>query len=153
MVNNKTVGRLAWDALANSKELDHSPYEQMQEQLQDYESNVLQKVTDGINVYTTNFYIVVETKKEPKLQNVIRNYFFHRMTCPTPTWDQTVYRYVRSEDMLEFLWVLPSKDTAMMMRTRFLELPEEERQLLQYVLDDADGTLLALSKKLNGEIK
>jgi hypothetical protein len=39
------------------------------------------------------------------------------------------------------------------MRTRFLELPEEERQLLQYVLDDADGTLLALSKKLNGEIK
>jgi hypothetical protein len=39
-----------------------------------------------------------------------------------------------------------------MMKNNPLEIPKEERQLLQFVLEDADGTLLNKCKKLNGEI-
>jgi len=152
MVKKETVGKQAWDAVKGSDFLDHSPEEQMREQLEDYESNVFKAVDAAKKIYNHDFYIVVETKKEPKLNNVIRNYFIHRSTCPTPTYDNVVYKYHRSEERLEFLWVLPSRDTYNMVKERALELPEDEKALLKFVLDDADGTLLNRCRVLNGEI-
>lgn len=147
-----TVGKTSLDLLLKSDYLDHSAQEQMQEQLNEYETNVLLCLEDGKQKYAGNFYIVVETKKEPKLNNVIRNYFFHRISCPTPTYDNVVYRYHKLDEYLELLWVLPSKETYMMLLDRSLEIPREERELLQFVLDDADGTLLKICKQLNHEI-
>lgn len=152
MAKKQTVGKQAWDALQDSRELEHTPEEQMREQLGEYEKNIYDCVQAGRKSYTDDFFIVVETKKEPKLQNVIRNYFIHRLTCPTPTYDNVVYKYHRYEEELEFLWVLPSKQTYRMMLDRPLEIPREQRELLQFVLDDADGTLLKRCKMLNNEI-
>ena len=151
MEQRPTVGKLSWDLLQHASPADHSAEEQMREQLDNYERNVFEAVENGKKLYGGDFYIVVETKKEPKMKNVIRNYFFPRMTCPTPTYDNSVYKYHRSEEHLQFLWVLPSKEVCKMMREYALEIPSEERELLQFVLDDADGTLLRRCKQLNGE--
>jgi hypothetical protein len=147
-----TVGKISWDLLANASVLDHSAEEQMREQLDLYESNMLLAIDRGKKLYPKNFFIVVETKKEPKMKNVIRNYFIPRQSCPTPQYDEAVYQYDYLSGNLVFLWVLPSKQTYNMMKNNALELPTEERQLLQFVLEDADGTLLNRCKKLNGEL-
>ncbi len=149
----KTVGSQSVAALEGAQELMHSPFEQMQQQLQEYEASFYECVQLGKKMFDHDFYIVVETKKEPKLQNVIRNYFIPRRTCPTPNFDNTVYKYHRNEEREEFLWVLPSKDTYTMMLNNFLEIHESERDLLQFVLDDANGKLLQKCKLLNGELK
>jgi hypothetical protein len=149
----ETVGKLSWDLLANASVLDHSAEEQMREQLNLYESNMFEAIERGKKLYPKDFYIVVETKKEPKMKNVIRNYFIPRQSCPTPQYDEAVYQYNHLSDSCEFLWVLPSRDVYNMMKNNPLEIPKEERQLLQFVLEDADGTLLNKCKKLNGEIE
>lgn len=151
-MQKETVGKLSLDLLNGAQELDHSSHEQMQQQLEDYERNVLECVASGKKIYPHDFYLVVETKKEPKLQNVLRNYFFHRSTCPTPTYDNVVYKYHRKDEQVEFLWVLPSKETYKMLLNHALEITPDQRELLQFVLDDQDGTLLRKCKSLNGEI-
>lgn len=147
-----TIGKISWDLLANSSVLDHSAQEQMQEQLDSYEANMFEAIERGKKEFPGDFFIVVETKKEPKMKNVIRNYFIVRQSCPTPQYDNSVYKYHAATEYCEFLWVLPSKQVYNMMKNRALELPVEERQLLQFVLEDSDGTLLRKCRMLNGEI-
>lgn len=147
-----TVGKISWDLLAKADILDHSAYEQMREQLDTFENEMLATISRGKKLFPQDFYIVVETKKEPKMKNVIRNYFIPRLSCPTPQYDNAVYRYHYISDELEFLWVLPSRQVYNMMKEHALDIPKEERQLLQFVLEDADGTLLRKCKQLNGEI-
>lgn len=148
-----TVGKISWDLLANASYLDHSPDEQMQEQLDTYEKNILEAIERGKNIFPNDFYIVVETKKEPKMKNVIRNYFIVRESCPTPQYDNSVYKYHYATEECEFLWVLPSKQVYAMLKNHALDLPSEQRELLQFVLEDSDGTLLQKCRKLNGEVK
>lgn len=147
-----TVGKLSWDILSNAAVPDYSAEEQMREQLEEWDKNIEEAIESGKKTYTGDFFLVVETKKEPKLQNVLRNYFIPRLTCPTPQYDNTVYKYHRIDDRIEFLWVLPSKATCIMMKEYAVDIPEEQKELLKFVLDDADGTLLRLCKKLNREL-
>jgi len=146
-----TVGKIS-SKLLNQKFDTRDPIELERELHKDYEQNIYECLERGKKDITTgDFFIVLETKKERLLENVVRNYFFYRKTCPTPNTDQTVYHYHRSEDHIEFLWVIPSKDTCELFRNHVLEIAPNERVLLKYVLDYYDGTLLRLAKKLNGE--
>lgn len=147
-----TVGKISWDLLAGASPLDHSSEEQMKEQLDTFESEMYQAIDRGKKTFSDGFYIVVETKKEPKMKNVIRNYFIIRQSCPTPQYDNAVYRYHPHSEQLEFLWVLPSRRVYNMLKEHALEIVPEERQLLQFVLEDADGTLLRKCRTLNGEV-
>ena len=146
-----TVGKISLDLQEKIGDNTHSADEQMREQLGEYEDNIKQCVDRYKNKFTGNFYVIVATKKERLLQNVIRNYFFGRKTCPTPEYDQVVYRYDRSMGDLELLWVVPAKDVCSHMITNALELPVEERELLNFVIDFLDGALLRLAKRFNGE--
>jgi hypothetical protein len=148
-----TVGKISWDLLANANPLDHSAEEQMKEQLDTFENEMLLAIERGKKQFSDGFYVVVETKKEPKLRNVLRNYFIIRQSCPTPQYDNAVYRYHSTTEQLEFLWVLPSKQVYNMLKNHALDIVPEERQLLQFVLEDADGTLLRKCRQLNGELK
>lgn len=152
MEEREKVGKISWDLLAKNDPVDHSPEEQRREQIQEWESYIQSTITDGIRFYLGDFYIVIETKREKNMSNVIRSYFFHRISCPTPTWDNSVFKYHRAQDRLEFLWVLPDKNTCYMIKERALELPSEQKDLVRFVLDDFDGTLLKRCKQLNGEI-
>jgi hypothetical protein len=146
-----TVGKIATD-LAQKKPDTLSPIEQMQEQLTDYDKNIMECIATNKKQFTnTDFYVVVITKKEPLLQNVIRHYFTGRLSCPTPDYDQTLYKYFHADDRLDFLWVIPSKDTCQMLLSHAHEIIPEEWALLRYVTQFADGTLFKMAKNMNGE--
>jgi len=151
-MTRETVGKISWDLLSRAEVPDHSAEEQMNEQLSTFEDDMLCCIERGKKLFEGNFYIVVETKKEPKMRNVIRNYFIPRFSCPTPQYDNAVYKYHRSSEHLEFLWVLPSKQIYIYLKQNALDLPAEQRQLLQFVLEDSDGTLLKKCKQLNNEL-
>ena len=146
-----TVGKISNDLIIKSADNTHSAHEQMQECLTDYDANINQCIIDHKLKFTGDFYIVVITKKERLMDNVLRNYFTARLSCPTPDYDQTVYKYTRKDDAIEFMWVIPSKDACITLKDNFLLIPSEERELLKFVLDFSDGTLFELAKKLNGE--
>ena len=92
-----------------------------------------------------------ETKCEPLLPNTYRNYFIDRQTCPTPNYDQAVYRYNRKKEQIEYIWSIPDRETCHHLRINAMHVVPRERELLSFVLKFADGTLFKLCKKLNGE--
>lgn len=98
-----------------------------------------------------DFFVVALLKKEKLLQNVLRNYFVATKDCPTPTYDQTLYRYNKKKEQLEFQWVVPDRDTCETLHENKDIVVPAERGLLQFILDYYDGTLLRKCKKFNGE--
>ena len=146
-----TVGKISLDLQKNAYEATHSADEQMREQLSYYEDHINQCIRRCKKEYDGDFYIVVLTKKERLMQNVLRNFFMGRATCPTPEYDQAVYKYNRAFGGIEFMWVIPAKDVCMHMLDNALTLPAEERDLLEFVMDFNDGTLLRKVKNINGE--
>ncbi len=146
----QTVGKIATD-LAAQDTYAQSAIELEREIHKEYEDNIHNCIERGKKEHPGDFYVVVLTKKERLLPNVLRHYYLHRSTCPTPDYDQTVYRYYRLHDTHEFIWVIPDKYTCETLRDHALEVPALERDLLRFVLDFYDDTLMKLSKKLNGE--
>jgi len=149
-MTRETVGKIAVDLIQKTPDT-RDPIELERELHTDYESNVFLCLESGKKEYPGDFFIVVITKKEPLLQNVLRHYFVHRKSCPTPDYDQTVYRYDKKQDKFEFVWVIPSKDTCCIFKNNALIINPEERVLLQFILDFDDGTLYKKSKKFNKE--
>lgn len=147
-----TVGKISTELLQQQDSIDHTAAEQGAEMLKDWDKNMLEAIENGKAAYHGDFYVVVETKKEPLMKNVLRNYFFTRQSCPTPRFDTTVYKYHRNDGIVEFLWVIPCVDVYEDFKNNALQVPAEFKELLQYVLDFADGTLLRKCLILNGEI-
>lgn len=153
MTNEKrdTVGKIATELQTKAIDNTHSAHEQMQEQLSEYDTNLASCVQEARKTKTGDFYVVVLTKKERLLENVLRNYFFSRNSCPTPDYDQAVYFYSSKTQELKFMWVIPSKHTCEYMRDNAKLIDPSEHELLRFVLSFYDGYLLKLVKKLNGE--
>lgn len=146
----KTVGAAAQEL--QQQELDtQDPIELQRAMQEEYIDELIACTQNNRKEYTGNFFVVVITKKEKLLSNVLRNYFFARSTCPTPDYDQAVYRYDAQKDELEYIWCLPDRQTARIFFENKQSIIPEEHQLLQHILDFHDGTLYRLAKKLNKE--
>ena len=150
MKKEKTVGQSAVELQTKQQE-NIKVLDQSQAMLEDYWKNLLETVDRGYKKYPGNFFIHVETKKEPLLENVLRNYFIDRQSCPTPNYDQTVFRYNKELGQIEYLWTIPDRSTCFMLKDNALQVQLQERQLLDFVLKFDDGTLFKLCKKFNGE--
>jgi len=100
-----------------------------------------------------DFYIAALLKKEKLLENVLRNYFVPTVSCPTPHFDQTVYKYDHKKETINLLWVVPDQETCEIFKENKEKIVPEERALLNYVLNYYNGSLFLLAKELNGEIK
>lgn len=98
-----------------------------------------------------DFFIEVITKPERLFRNYPRTYFVGRKTCPTPFYDQSVYRYNWKDDNIEYLWSLPDLDNANYLASHCLTVPEELKQLMGFVMDYYNGDLFKRCKQLNGE--
>jgi len=146
----KTVGQWSKELIEKSDDR-HSVEEQMREQLSDYDKELYRCFDDNKQKYKTRFYIVVLTRGERALKNVIRHQFFARNSCPTPEYDQTVYQCHKDWAEPRFMWVIPCKGYCDFLIANSSRVPQEEWQLLRFVLDLEDGTLLKLAKKLNNE--
>lgn len=98
-----------------------------------------------------DFFVTIYTKREHNLNNVIRNYYFATKACPTPRFEQHLFKYYHQSGNLRYIWSVPDEENALMYKENKDRIEPEERQLLQFVLDFYDGTLLRLSKEFNGE--
>jgi hypothetical protein len=125
--------------------------EQGQQMTKTYVDELLQALQRGKKTWKEDFFIEVLTKRERLLTNIIRNYFVPRTTCPTPNYDQAVYHYIKKDDYLVLLWVLPDRDYAFDLKNNALTLDREYHELLGFILDFADGKLLQKAKILNRE--
>lgn len=85
------------------------------------------------------------------MQNVLRNYFAERSSCPSPDYDQTVFKYHHESQDLKYMWTIPDKETCEVFLANALKIVPEERELLGYILDFDNGSLLRLARKENGE--
>jgi hypothetical protein len=150
--DRETVGKIATDLMMSTPETV-SVKELGQDMLQDYMENLWITVERGSKDLASDFFIVVLQKKERILDNVVRNQFLYRRSCPTPTYNQSVFRYSRNDDELEYIWSLPDKDSCHMLRANALQVVSEERDMLGFVLDFFDGTLDNMAQTYNGETK
>lgn len=151
MQDNKTVGQLS-NELTRSSNGSQDPVELQKEMTKEYCDNVFKAALDGQKHYNHPFYVVVITKREKLMDNVVRSYYFHRGTCPTPDYDQAVFQFDPRRESFQEIWVIPDRDTCQMLYANALEVAPEERELLNYVLDFSSGELFQKALKLNGEI-
>lgn len=149
----KTVGALAVELSQKEREA-YAPVE-LQEEIHKGDAGVnglLECVELNKKVYNGDFFIVCITKKERLLHNVVKTQYLARFTCPTPSWDEAVYRYNKNDDCVEFLWVIPDKQTSQWMLNNPQEVPEDHQQLRSYVVQMYNGALLDRAKRYNGEM-
>jgi len=139
----------------------HTVADQMSEHLKNYEQKFYSCVDEAKKTYTGDFYIVVLQKREGILEKkiaqsrpidgVLKRYFVARQSCPTPNYDQTVYKYHRDDDRVEFLWTIPDRSMSWFIKENYLSLDPEYQQLVKFIFAFDDGSLLQLAKTLNGE--
>lgn len=98
-----------------------------------------------------SFFVSALLKKEKLLENVLRNYFVASRTCPTPAYDQTVFRYNDSKGDIEYIWTVPDRETCLTFQENKDKIVPEERALLANILDFYSGALYDQAKKFNGE--
>ena len=147
---SETVGELVVK-LHDKKQEVRDPIALQREMQKDYIENLKICVQDHYKIFKGDYYIVVTTKAERLMPNVIRNYFAARETCPSPVYDQSVFKYNRKDENLEYIWTVPSLDAAIHLRDNANVVAPEEQDLLIMVLKFFDGELLALAKRLNKE--
>lgn len=160
-----TIGKIASEAWAkgsgevNPQEIQRATEQEYLKELEWAVAHARKKVDcsdkkghqdckDGV-AFEGSFFIEALTKREKSLENVLRNYFIPRQSCPTPVYDQTVYRYNDAAGQVEFLWTIPDKDTCEYLVAHRGQV--EEKELLQQVLDFKDGALFKKAKMYNKE--
>ena len=85
------------------------------------------------------------------MPNVMRNYFIPRKSCPTPTYDQMVYKFHRKDEALEFVWAVPSMVAVKDLLKHKHDIDPSFFALLKMVMDFTDGTLEKKAKTFNDE--
>ena len=99
-----------------------------------------------------DFYVVVHTKRERLSPNIFRNIIFTTRACPTPTYDQQVYKYNHKHEEIYFLWVVPDQETCVLFRANPTQIHPEERQLYEFIMDFYEGRLDWKCRSENGEL-
>ena len=124
-------------------------HELSKEMNKDYMSTLIDTALKAKQKYDGTYYVVVLTKREKLIQTAIRNFFVARKSCPTPSYEQTVYRFNPKDESLEFLWIVPSKDIAKGMYSQRYNLELCGDSLLPFVVDFFEGRLYNKAIKLN----
>lgn len=148
----ETVGKSVSELLHKTPDsLDPIEVQRTIHKDEDYIQQLIEVTNNTKKVTKGDFYIEVITKREPIMKIVFRSYFKTRYTCPTPQYDQSVFKYDSKKDEIEYIWTLPDRDTCRFMKENALVLPKDQHELLKFVLMDSDGSLLGYCKHLNNE--
>lgn len=151
MEQRETLGKIVSDLMQKTPDTT-DPIELQRAQEEEYFKCLIGQVEWGKKNLDGDFFIEVNTKREQKFEGyVYRNFHAARQSCPTPFYDQAVYKYSHTEEELVFIWAIPDKDTCEWMKMNVLHIPSDQKELLHYVLSYYDGSLLQLAKKLNNE--
>jgi hypothetical protein len=117
----------------------------------DYLENLWKCIKQAQDLIEGDFYVTVLGRRERLTPHIIRNLFMPRKSCPTPNTDQTVYRYNRKDDAIEFLWTIPSLEVCLMLKNDASMVVSEERSMLDFVQQFYDGSLSRMAARLNNE--
>ncbi len=147
----QTVGALSQELLAKDPETTDAVELQREMQYSTFEEEFYTALDRAKKKYASDFYIVILNQRFRIFSNVIRTYFVDRLSCPTPDYDQAVYRFERKSERIEFLWVIPDINTCRDIYYGAFLMNPEHRQLFNFVSDFYDGTLLEKCKILNQE--
>lgn len=150
MPKRKTVGELSQELLQKNFDT-RDPIELQRAMQKKYIDNLVQCVENNRHLYPGDFYVIVITKKEPLMPNVFRNYFFARHTCPTPDYDQAVFKYNYGPQEIEYIWCIPDRETCLVFLDNTDRVVIDEIELLQTIIDFKNGSLYRRAKKLNNE--
>jgi hypothetical protein len=148
----ETVGKQALELMQKEPEIT-TVIDQQRAMQEDYLEELAACVLEFRKKYLQDFFVAVLTKNEKLMPNVFRNYFVPRMTCPTPNYDQTVFRYRHEIEEIEFIWSIPCREACFYLRENAMHTPPDERDLLEYVIAFSDGTLYHLCRHLNDELE
>jgi len=150
-----TVGKAARDLMMKDPTILKDPIGEVRDirdaVLEDYIKKLESTIEEGCKAWPGDFFVVVASKVERTMHNVIRNLIFHRRTCPTPNYDQIVYKYICKTDEIEFIWAVPDKASCEYIKKYPFEVPDNYKDLMKTVFDFYDDTLLNIAKHLNGE--
>ena len=149
-MRRKTVGEVAVELQQKTHEAV-SPIEIQRETEKKYIDDLLECARNDFNKYDKDFYIVVISKNEKLLYNVIRLYFFSRASCPTPDYDQTVFLVKKKEEDIVHLWTVPNKESCILYSENTNKVDPSEYPLLENILRFLNGDLFKLCKELNRE--
>lgn len=121
---------------------------------QDYAKELIACAEKNRKIFAGDFFIVTTLKLEKLLSNALptfREYFIAQQTCPTPNYDQNVYKYTASTEEISYIWSIPDRQTSHYLFENKHLVDESERQLLDFIIKFQDGSLFKLMKQLNGE--
>jgi hypothetical protein len=149
---HKTIGELVAEKNQEYQGQEAGVFEVIDAAHEDYESSLVECINNGKEIYDGDFFVTILQKVERLFTDVNRFYFFPRLSCPTPSYDQVVYKFNRKEEMLEFLWVIPDKNVCSNYINDPLAVAEDEKDLLNFVYDFIHGVLDRRCKKLNNEM-
>ena len=149
-MTKETAGKVALELQKKTPD-SRDPIELQREMQKDYMDNLIECVEEFRKHSSGNFFVVVLTKKEKHLQNILRNMFLARFSCPTPTCDQAVFRYNAEDDAIEFLWSLPDLETCEMFRQNFSYIVKDEQELAETIKKFHSGELDKLADSFNSE--
>jgi hypothetical protein len=150
-LKRKTVGQLSQE-LDTKDDYEYSPIDLGREMLKELQELRDEAVAIGKKKLSTDFYVAIYTGAPNFYKRTITNRPFVLSACPTPMFDQKVWRYDRKKDSLVEIWSIPDKETCKIMTDSAAEVDPSEWELLRYIFDFYDGKLLIKAKKLNGEI-
>lgn len=151
-----TAGEASLSLHSNREEIN--PIEMQREMFKgkneddSFESHIIRTYERGKKLYQEEFYIVVLLKKERLLKNIVRKYFFHRKSCPTPEYDQIVYRCEPKNDRIEFLWVVPDKHHCEGLPWFEDSIDPDQQELIQFIKQFNAGELDKKCALLNKEL-
>lgn len=151
----KTYGQQVLDHWASNPDDDDDVIEYRRKMEPDILKNIYETVAKAKDqdIYKgKNFYICLLMKTE-RVGGVPRTFVLARQSCPTPTFQQHVWKYHHESGSLEYLWSLPDKILYyhIINNSQKYLADKECEGLAKFCILDHKGELLKWVIKENGE--
>lgn len=157
MENKKTVGQIILEHDAKGHDLQDDVHEYTLEMGKEIMANIHKAIQDALSYpayQNRNFYVSLVTTIDRMLHKP-KNIPIVRLSCPTPVYKQSVWKYHYKSGGLEFLWSIPSQMRCqdVLRNPHKYKDNQESKIFAQFIMLFESGELLEWVKKENGEDK
>jgi len=126
-----TVGYESYQRLINPEKMEVG--EVTEGTTKDYMAEIIKCAESGLKAdYEGDFYVVAMRKRERHMVNVLRCFYYHRQTKPSPLWDMDCWRVTQAGDLF-FCWSLPDIQTGHDIMENPDQFSPDSEELVQFV--------------------